>query len=191
MAININLLPWREELRRKRERAFYYTLAAAVLLGVGVVFITHAEISDRINYQHARNELLKDAIAQLEEKITTIQELKETKKKLIARMNVIQKLQQGRGEAVHLLYQVVATLPEGLYLTSLKESGNRITVTGIAESNARISNYMKNLDSSHWLADPKLSVIEVKDDGDFRSSHFTLAVNLTNPLTSKSTKEGS
>lgn len=190
MATHINLLPWREELRKKRERAFYGMLAASLLVGASVWLITHTELNGRIDYQNGRNQFLKEEIAQLDKKIIKIRELEATKKKLIARMEVIQKLQQGRPQIVHLFHQFVTTLPDGLYLTSLKEQGERITMTGVAESNARVSNYMENLDGSQWLTDPDLSVIEVKDHNGFRTSNFTLAVKQTSPAAAKNTKEG-
>lgn len=190
MATRINLLPWREELRKKRERAFYGMLAASLLLGAGVWLITHTELNGRIDYQRDRNQFLQQQIAQLDKQIVKIRKLEATKKKLIARMEVIQKLQQGRPQIVHLFYQFVTTLPEGLYLTSLQEQGERITVTGVAESNARVSNYMENLDGSQWLTDPNLNLIEVKDHNGFRTSNFTLVVKQTTPATAKNAKEG-
>ncbi|EAR21945.1 PilN domain-containing protein [Nitrococcus mobilis] len=191
MAIHINLLPWREELRKQRERIFYGMLAASVLLGAVVWLLTHTELNGRIDYQHDRNQFLKTEIAQLDKKIVKIRKLEATKKRLIARMEVIQKLQQGRPQIVHLFHQFVTTLPDGLYLTSIKEQGSHVTVTGVAESNARVSNYMENLDGSHWLTDPDLNVIEVKDRSGFRTSNFTLAVQQTSPAASKTAKEGS
>ncbi|MDN5848354.1 MAG: PilN domain-containing protein [Nitrococcus sp.] len=190
MAIQINLLPWREELRKKRERAFYGMLAASLLAGAGVWLVTHTELNGRIDYQQNRNEFLTQEIARLDEKIVEIRELEATKTKLIARMGVIQKLQQGRPQIVHLFHQFVATLPEGLYLTSINQQGSQITVTGVAESNARVSNYMENLDGSQWLTDPDLNVIEVSDHNGFRISNFTLAVKQTNPTATKNAKEG-
>lgn len=190
MVTRINLLPWREELRKKRERVFYAMLAASVLLGAGVWLVTHIDLNGRIDYQNDRNQFLKQEIARLDQKIIKIRQLQATKKRLIARMEVIQKLQQGRPQIVHLFDQFVTTLPEGLYLTSLKEQGNNITITGVAESNARISSYMENLDSSPWLSDPNLSVIEIKDSKGFRVSDFTLNVKQTNPAAAKKAKEG-
>lgn len=190
MATRINLLPWREELRKKREHAFYAMLVAALLAAFSVWLITHTALNSRIDYQNTRNQLLKHEIAKLNKQIVKIRELKATKKKLIARMGVIQKLQQGRPQIVHLFHQFVATLPDGLYLTSLKEQGEHITITGVAESNARISNYMENLDGSHWLTDPDLNVIEVKDHNDFRISNFTLVVKQTSPTVGNNDKEG-
>lgn len=191
MTAHINLLPWREELRKQRERAFYGMLTASLLIGAGVWLITHTELNGQIDYQNDRNQFLTGEIAQLDKKIVQIRELEATKKKLIARMEVIQKLQQGRPQIVHLFHQFVTTLPEGLYLTSLKEQGGHITMTGVAESNARVSNYMENLDSSQWLTDPDLSVIEVKDHNGFRTSNFTLAVKQTSPAASGNAKGGS
>lgn len=191
MSISINLLPWREERRKRHERIFYGTLAASVLLGACVWLITHAELNGRIDYQHGRNQFLKAEIAQLDKKIVKIRKLEATKKRLIARMEVIQKLQQGRPQIVHLFHQFVTTLPDGLYLNSIKEQGSHVTITGMAESNARVSKYMENLDGSRWLTDPDLNVIEVKNHNGFRTSNFTLAVQQTSPAANKAAQEGS
>lgn len=177
MATRINLLPWREELRKQRERNFYTGLGAAVALGALIWFAGHWHFEGRIDYQQRRNQYLEDEIAKLDRRIVRIRELEETRARLEARMRVIETLQQGRPQVVRLMQQFVATLPDGLYLTSLSEQADGIAITGVAESNARISNYMENLEQSQWLRDPNLSVIEVHERGGIRISDFTLSVD--------------
>jgi type IV pilus assembly protein PilN len=176
MATRINLLPWREELRKQRERNFYTGLGFAVALGAAIGLAGHWYFDGRIDYQQRRNALLQDEIAQLDRRIVRIRELEETRARLEARMRVIETLQQGRPQVVHLMHQFVATLPDGLYLTSLRDQGERITLTGVAESNARVSNFMENLERSDWLVDPNLAVIEVRERNGIRISDFTLSV---------------
>jgi len=159
MTTRINLLPWREERRKKRERDFYGMLGGALALGALVWFGVHTHLEGRIGQQ-----------------IVRIRELESTKEQLIARMNVIQRLQQGRPEVVHLFEQFAVTPPDGLYLDSIRQSGAEVTMTGVAESNARVSNFMENLDASEWLEDPDLSVIEVEQREGTRVSNFTLTV---------------
>lgn len=176
MTTRINLLPWREALRKKRERDFYGMLGAALALGAVVWFGVHSHLEGRIGYQNDRNAFIEREISRLERQIVRIRELESTKEQLIARMNVIQRLQQGRPEVVHLFEQFAVTPPEGLYLDSIKQAGANVTITGVAESNARVSNFMENLDASEWLEDPDLSVIQVEEREGTRVSNFTLTV---------------
>src|SRR5690606_33778837 len=159
----INLLPWREELKKQRQNQLILMLLAAVVAGLGVWFVGHSYYDDLISYQNHRNRLLEREIAELDKRIAKIRELESTKAKLKARMEVVQELQQGRPLVVHMMHQLVATLPDGVYLTSVKQTGSNIVLTGVAESNARISSFMENLDKSGWLYDPRLTVIQVKE----------------------------
>ena len=176
MSTRINLLPWREERRKQRERRVYGLFAGAAVLGAVVWFLGHSHLAGRIDFQQARNQMLQSEIQQLDQRIVKIRDLESTKKKLLARMRVIQDLQQDRPRIVHLFEQFVTTLPEGVYLTGIEENGNNFTLTGVAESNARVSNFMENLDSSDWLTDPDLSVIEISEEEGMRVSNFTLVV---------------
>ena len=176
MSTRINLLPWREERRKQRERRVYGLFAGAAVLGAVVWFLGHSHLDGRIDFQKARNQMLQSEIQQLDQRIVKIRDLESTKKKLLARMRVIQDLQQDRPRIVHLFEQFVTTLPEGVYLTGIAEKGDNFTLTGVAESNARVSNFMENLDSSDWLTDPDLSVIEISERQGMRVSNFTLVV---------------
>lgn len=176
MTTRINLLPWREELKKQRQNQLILMLALAFVAGLGVWFAGHSYYDGLISYQNNRNRVLEREIAQLDRRIVKIRELEETKTKLKARMEVVQELQQGRPLVVHMMHQLVTTLPNGVYLTSVRQSGNDITLSGVAESNARISNFMENLDNSGWLHDPRLTVIQVKDSQNQRLSEYTLQV---------------
>jgi len=182
----INLLPWREERRKQRQRQFLTTLGGAAVLMVAVVGFAHTHISGLIEHQHGRNEFLNSEIRALDKKIAEIRELDETKRKLLARMEVIQQLQSSRPQIVHLFDQLARTVPEGVYLSSIVHQGDVLTIEGVAQSNARVSAYMHKLDDSGWLEKAKLQVIETreKQDSDSRErlSRFTLRVRqITKP----------
>lgn len=159
----INLLPWREELRKERQTQFIIMIACAAVLGAIVWGAGHLHYSTLIDNQQARNRVLEREIKELESKISEIETLEATKANLLARMDVIQQLQQGRPQIVHLLHQLAISIPDGVHLTKMTQKDSMITLSGAAESNARISSFMESLDRSNWLTDPKLDVIQVKD----------------------------
>ncbi len=172
----INLLPWRDEQRREQQKNFFIVLVIAVSAAAVVMFGVHTYEEDRISHQNKRNDYLKKEIAKLDKQIKEIQLLDATKKRLQARLDIIQRLQASRPEVVHLFDELVTTLPEGVFLTQVTQKGNMIKITGKAQSNARVSSYMWNLDKSEWLAQPKLNVINTKLTGGSRISDFTLDV---------------
>lgn len=176
MATRINLLPWREELRKRREKQFYTGLVAAVIAGALIWLAGSWHYNTQIDHQQARNRLLQNEISTLDQRIVQIRELEQTRDRLEARMRVIETLQRGRPQVVHLMEQFVVTLPDGLYLDSLSDQGARIDIAGVAESNARVSSYMENLEHSEWMRDPNLTVIEVREQNGSRISDFTLSV---------------
>lgn len=178
--VKINLLDWRQELREKRRKRFFAVLIlsalSALLLALGGIGV----LNQRVDHQKARNELLRHEIADLDKQIVEIQELEKVKANLLARMRVIEKLQASRTAMVHFFDEIVNTLPEGVYLVSLKQTGSDVAIDGIAESNGRISTYMKNLESSQWFAEPNLVVIRTVERDKRRQSEFSLRVkNLT------------
>ncbi|MCS4505289.1 hypothetical protein KBTX_01350 [wastewater metagenome] len=179
MSTRINLLPWREAARKRRQQRFYGMLGAAVVVGALVWGGVHMYFAGRIDYQQERNDLLRTEISRLDQRIAKIRKLEETKQRLISRMEVIQKLQHGRPQIVHLFEQWSETLPDGLYLDKLVEKDDSITIDGLAESNARVSSYMENLNGSPWMTDPDLTVIEVEERNGRRVSDFTLKVRET------------
>lgn len=185
---SINLLPWREALKKQRKQQFLTSIGAAAGIAAAVVGGVHLKIADQMDYQNNRNAYLQQQIEAAERKIKEIDTLEKEKQRLLARMNVIQQLQQGRPQIVHVFDELVRTLPDGVYLTSIKQTGSALAVQGMAQSNARISAYMRNLDASEWFANPQLSVIEASQAATAaqtsvadRNSRFTLNVNLVNP----------
>lgn len=191
---HINLLPWREALKKERQQHFLTALAfAAVLAAVGWGGV-HMEFQRRVDYQEARNTFLQGEIEKVEKQIKEIENLEKKKKQLIARMESIQKLQQGRPQIVHVFDELARTLPDGVFLTSVKQTDQALTVEGFGQSNSRISSYMRNLEASDWLADPKLNFIEAQKGAaeavSNKTAKFLLNVNLSNPLKDVTT-EGS
>lgn len=170
----INLLPWREE-RRRQQRTEYFAIlgitAAAALIVWGIIHFYYAE---RIAYQQERNNYLGVEISKLDRQIKEIEELEKEKARLIARMKAIEALQTSRPIIVHLFDELVDTLPEGLYLTEVAQKGTAITVKGVAESNARVSGFMRNIEKSVWLGNPKLQIIQTGEVTGRRLANFTL-----------------
>ncbi len=178
--ININLLPWREKLRAQRRREFgFMVLLAGVLSAVGVLawFQYNASL---IEYQNQRNEFLRGEIARVNNQIREIRELEKVRNQLIARMKVVTSLQSQRPLVVHLFDELITTLPEGVFLSSMVQRGQTITVQGRAESNARVSAYMRNIEASPWLTQPNLRIIEQRGDRD-SSPSFSLTMKQVVP----------
>jgi len=174
---SINLLPWRQALRQRRKKEFFIGMVASIALAALVTLLAHLTVSSMIDSQHRRNDLLKAEIVELDKAIEQIVALEEQKDRMIARMEVIDTLQSSRPEVVKLFDQVVATLPEGVYLTSAKQSGRKIEFNGVAQSSTRVSAFMRNIDASETLSAPELKVIQTgKDSGP--GSQFTLFANL-------------
>lgn len=173
----INLLPWREMRRKEQDRQLLSIgVGAWILMGL-VIFYAHLHMSGLIENQQKRNEFLNGEIKKVEEEIKEIRELQAARNALLARMRVIQQLQLDRTQVVHLFDELVRKTPEGVYLMTLKQAGPTLTLTGAAQSNARVSAFMRNLDASDWYTKPELDVINVKVKGGERVSEFTLRVN--------------
>ncbi len=170
----INLLPWREEQRKKRQREFGVAVIGAGVAGVAVVALTMFAYSQMISAQNQRNERLKSEIAELEKSIEEIDGLERQKERLIARMEIIEQLQKSRPEIVHLFDEMARQLPEGVYLTGMKQTGSRVEVQGVAQSSTRVSALMRQVDSSEWLTDPEVQKVETKTSGSSRLSEFTV-----------------
>jgi len=184
----INLLPWREELRKQKQQQFVVVSAGTAVVAALLVLLTHMQISGLIDKQDQRNQFLDNEIATLDKKIHKIKDLEKTKAALLARMDIIQQLQHSRPQSVHLMDQLVQTLPDGLYLRKISQKGSALTLSGSAQSNARVSAYMRNIDGSEWMAKPKLEVIETKDGDSRRSAEFVLRANQATPA--KGSKKG-
>lgn len=177
----INLLPWRERERKEREQRFIRGLGfAVILMGVLLVFI-HLQMARQIEDQAARNAFLESEIKTLDGQIKEIQALEEEKAKLLARMKVIEELQAQRPQVVHIFDELSRMLPEGVYLTQFKQEGKTLLINGMAQSNARVSAFMRALEASAWFEDPYLEVIEGKNYGNGRASAFALRVEQVQP----------
>ncbi|ROR34124.1 PilN domain-containing protein [Inmirania thermothiophila] len=172
----INLLPWREELRRERQRRFYVTLGGATVAAALAVVWVHLYINGLIEAQRTRNRFLEQEIARVDRQIKEIRELEKTRKQLLARMRIIQELQQSRPLAVRLFDEIARAVPEGVQLLRLAQQGDTLTIEGLAESNARVSALMRNLEASPILADPRLEVIQATRGEESRVRRFTLRV---------------
>ncbi len=177
----INLLPWREELRQEQKKQFVMMLVMTAALAAAIVGLIHFQMQAKIDYQLSRNRYLQNEIGKLDKEIAEIAELQKVRRSLIERMEVIQDLQGSRPSIVHLFTEIVSTVPNGVYLESLTQRGNNLVINGLAESNARVSTYMRNLSASDWLKEPNLSVIEIEDITVNRISTFTLTVKQTSP----------
>jgi type IV pilus assembly protein PilN len=181
--IRINLLPHREQKRQARQRQFISVAIGLAVLGVAVIGLVHVVFASQIENQQNRNKLLKEEIARLDEQIKEIDRLREQTQALLSRKLVVETLQTNRTEAVHLVDQMVRQLPDGIYLRSLKQVGTRVTVIGYAQSNARVSTLMRNIEASPWLSQPEL--IEIKavplpnaKDKDARVNEFALSFQI-------------
>src|SRR5260221_4233180 len=170
----INLLPWREQERKVRRREFMVALGAAAIIGVVcVLFGKYVLYASWIDSQNAKNNLLKKKIVKLDAQIADIQDLENRKQRLVARMEIIEKLQRKRPEIVHLFDEIVKTVPDGIYLTTIKQTGNKLEIHGVAQSSTRVSTFMRNIDSSVWMDNPVLQVVESAKDSS-TGSNFTL-----------------
>ncbi len=170
----INLLPWREELRQKRKKDFLTAVVGAVLVGGLLAYAGKLGVQAQIRAQQGRNTILETEIAELDKQIEEILGLENQKERLLARMEIIEQLQRARPEVVHLFDEIVETLPEGVHLTEIRQAGSRIELHGSAQSSTRVSALMRNIDSSEWLRDPGLDVVETVDLGPMRNAQFTL-----------------
>jgi type IV pilus assembly protein PilN len=173
----INLLPWREAERKKRQQEFGMLLLGGALLTGLAVFGIHMQFQSMIQAQNQRNDYLKNEIKIVEQQIREIEELDRTKQNLLARMTVIQELQSSRPQIVHLFDEVVTIMPDGVYLNELIQEGNNVAFEGQAQSNARVSAMMRNIDDSEWLNSPKLEFIESKEKTGTGYSHFKLSAS--------------
>ncbi len=172
----VNLLPWRDELREQRRNQFYMAMGGSFGAAAIVVLLAVLMMNAIIDSQRQRNEALNQEIVMLDARIKEILELEDKKDRLVARMKIIEELQQSRPEIVHVFEELARTLPDGVFLISIKQTGDRIEIKGKAESNTRVSAFMRNIDKSEWLKNPDLQVVQVKkgDGENARASEFTV-----------------
>jgi type IV pilus assembly protein PilN len=158
----INLLPWRDEERKERKLKFLVALGGAAVGACLVAFVGYLLLDSMVSAQDARNAKLKDEIAELDKQIEKINSLEADKARFIARMDVIEKLQRSRPEIVHVFDEIARQLPDGVYLTGMSQSGQRLKFEGIAQSSTRVSAFMRNIDGSSYLKNPELEIVETK-----------------------------
>ena len=179
--VRINLLPHREQKRQARQRQFVSMAIGLAVLALAVIGLVHVVIAARIENQNSRNALLKTEIAKLDEQIKEIDKLREQTQALLARKQIVETLQSNRTEAVHVLDQLVRQLPDGLYLRSVKQNGAKVTLVGYAQSNARVSTLMRNIESSPWLGSPELVEIKSVALDKQKVNEFTLNLQMKRP----------
>jgi type IV pilus assembly protein PilN len=174
----INLLPWREQERKVRRREFLVAAGAAVFAAVIFALVGKVVYSSWIAAQNETNHLLTKEIVKLDAQIADIQDLENRKQRLVARMEIIEKLQSSRPKVVHLFDELVKQVPDGIYLTLIKQNGTKLEIHGVAQSSTRVSTFMRNIDGSAWLANPVLQVVEAnKDSSTGSGSSFTLVTD--------------
>src|SRR5260370_10546976 len=169
----INLLPWREQERKIRRREFMVAAGGAIF--ASIIFVLGGKVlyASWTDAQNEKENLLKKEIVKLDAQIADIQDLETRKQRLVARMEIIEKLQRKRPEIVHLFDEIVKTVPDGIYLTAIKQSGNKLEIHGVAQSSTRVSTFMRNIDSSVWMDNPVLQVGE-SAQASSTGSNFTL-----------------
>ncbi len=177
----INLLPWREELRAERKKQFLTALGGVAIVAVLVVVVADQVVNSQIDYQGRRNAYLKQNIAQLDAQVAEIRDLQRKRTQLIERMRIIQDLQGNRPIIVRVMDQLVRTVPDGVFYTSLVSKEGKITIQGVAESNNRVSSLMRRLEASDWLAEPNLDAVKAAPEFGEQATTFNLTVNVQLP----------
>ncbi|WP_160105286.1 PilN domain-containing protein [Pseudomonas izuensis] len=178
----INLLPWREELREERRKRFLLTLVGVLVGATGAVLIANQAISNAIDRQVARNDYIGQQIVVVDERIKQISDLKARRQQLIERMRIIQDLQGNRPISGRIFDQLARTLPDGVYFSEVKMVGKTLSITGAAESNNRVSDLMRNLDASDWFDAPSLTEVKATTAGQLDQANvFQLTVRQTQP----------
>jgi type IV pilus assembly protein PilN len=186
--IHINLLPYREERRKAKRQRFYGMLGLVAILACLIVFAGWAFIEDRISAQQARNDFLKKENAALDKEIDEIKRLKDEAAALLSRKQIIEALQQDRAEAVRLLSELARQMPEGVYVRSMKQSGQKINLIGYAQSNARVSTLMRNIEGSQWLENPMLLEIKAVTVDKKRLNEFSMSATVKRESTQEAGK---
>ena len=181
----INLLPWRDELRKERKQRFIIAWAATLLVGVGLIFMGDLYVSNQVSNQDGRNQYLQNEINQLNKKIAEIKDLKDKKEQLLERMEVIQNLQGNRPVIVRVFDQIARVVPEGVYFKQVSLGENKLSLVGVAESNNRISTLMRNFDDSEWFQNPNLTAVRKVTGSSQRWNEFDLTVKQINPTQAK------
>jgi type IV pilus assembly protein PilN len=179
--IRINLLPHRQAAREQRKREFFMLLGLAALAGAAIWYAGSTYLDSKIANQTARNQLLKDETAKIDKQIEEIKKLKEQTQALLARKQVVEGLQTNRAEVVRILDQVVRQMPDGVYVKAIKQTGERLNIAGYAQSNSRVSNFMRNLETSTAMSSPELIEVKAVDVNKQRVNEFAINVKVKSP----------
>lgn len=177
--IRINLLPHREIRRKQQQQQFFITLGVVAAIGLAIWYGVRFSLDKQFTDQQERNQYLNEEIAKLDKQIAEIQKVKEQTAALLARKKVVETLQANRAEVVHLLDQMVRQLPDGVYLKGIKQNGQKVTISGFTQSQARVSTLMRNLDASPQLENPGLIEIKAVMQGAQRINEFTMNIDIT------------
>lgn len=172
--IKINLLDWRETQRQQRQQQFFIALAGTLVAAAASAYAINSNVQGDIAHQMTRNDLLRQEISTMDKQIEEIKKLEKVKDDLLARMRIIEELQRSRSRIVHFFDEIVTTTPQGLYIKQLTQTGKTTRISGVAESNGRVSSYIRNLDESPWFDDAKLIVIKSKDGSRRKYNDFQL-----------------
>ncbi|MGB8691913.1 MAG: PilN domain-containing protein [Steroidobacteraceae bacterium] len=175
----INLLPWRDQQRKERKLAFFVALGVAAVAALLVAGAGYVMFNSMISSQERRNEQLRTEIKAVDRQIEEINDLESQKQRFISRMQVIEKLQRSRSEEVHLFDEIAKTMPDGTYLTSVRQVGRKLKFEGVAQSSTRVSTLMRNISASQWMKDPELEVVESKSGSTVGDSFVLDAAQVT------------
>ncbi|NVK89500.1 MAG: PilN domain-containing protein [Gammaproteobacteria bacterium] len=186
----INLLPWREELRKEKQRQFLSVLGLVLLLGVVVVFSYKSTVGLQISGQQERNTFLREQIKDLDDQIKEIKKLEEERQRLIERMDMITRLQQSRPKVVRIFDEIVRAIPEGLNLKSIERKNNKMTVIGSAESAQRVTAFMRKIEESAWLQNGTLKDIDSDKDYGAGRKEFSLIIEEIPDKSEQAAKDG-
>ncbi len=172
----VNLLPWREEQRRKRKQRFLFGLCAAILAGATVVYAVRLTVQGLLADQQARNRAIRSEIELIDGQLEELTWIESRRDQLLTRMQIIVEMQHSRPRAVHLFHELMEILPAGVQLVEVAQNGNRVVLVGLAESNSRVAALMRNIEVSPWLQAPRLELVETAAEGGVRSARFTIAM---------------
>lgn len=174
----INLLPWREEARRERQRQFLYSLLGTLVLGAILVLIVGMFFDQRISHQESRNQKIQVEINRLEERIARIADLERTRNRLLSRKQIIESLQASRSLTVELLDKLAKTIPVGITLTNVRQQGSNLTLMGSSQSNARVSAYLQSLDDMDLFVGPELQYVRASQNPASRTETYEFAISV-------------
>ncbi len=186
----INLLPWREELRKERQRQFMISILMTAILGVVLIFLVGMMFDQRINHQEARNQVLRNEISALQTRIKRIEQLEQTRERLLSRKRIIEDLQASRSMTVELLDKLAKSIPVGITLNAVRQQGMNVTLSGYSQSNARVSAYLQSLDVSDLFLDPQLSVVKTSQRPMTPVEPYEFSINVKLRPVDKGEEEG-